>query len=111
VTALEHPPYSPELAAADFYLFPRLKSALKGRRFCDATDIIKNVTGELKRLVQRGFQECFQQLYSRRQKCIVVHEEYFEGNVAEMIVLLVFLRKKCDFGKILNVPRAYRTVI
>jgi hypothetical protein len=26
---------TPDLAAADFYLFPRLKSALKGRRFCD----------------------------------------------------------------------------
>jgi len=45
VTTLEHPPYSPELAAADFYLFPRLKSVLKGRPFCDATDIIKNATG------------------------------------------------------------------
>jgi len=29
VTTLEHPPYSPDLAAADFYLFPGMKSALK----------------------------------------------------------------------------------
>ena len=29
-----------------------LKSALKERRFCDATDIIKNATEELKRLSQ-----------------------------------------------------------
>ena len=41
---------SPDLAPADFYLFPRLKSALKGRNFCDTTDIIKNATEELKRL-------------------------------------------------------------
>ena len=27
-----------------FYLFPRLKSALNGRHFCGAPDIIKNVT-------------------------------------------------------------------
>jgi len=33
VTTLEHPPHSPELAAVDFYLFPRLKSALKRRHF------------------------------------------------------------------------------
>jgi transposase len=39
VTALEHPLYCPDLAAAAFYLFPRLKSALKGRRFCGGTDI------------------------------------------------------------------------
>jgi hypothetical protein len=50
VTTLEHPPYSRDLAAADFYLFRRLKSALKGRRFCDAIDIVKNATEELKSL-------------------------------------------------------------
>jgi len=43
-------PYSPDLAPADFHLFPSLKSALKGRRFCDATDIIENATEELKGL-------------------------------------------------------------
>jgi len=32
---LEHPPYSPDQAISDFYLFPSLKSALKGRSFCD----------------------------------------------------------------------------
>jgi hypothetical protein len=58
---MQHHPYSPGLAAADFYLFRRLKSALKERRFCDATDI-KNATEELKRLSLNGFQECFQHL-------------------------------------------------
>ena len=98
MTILEHPPYSPELAAADFYLFLRLKSAMKGRRFYNVTDIIKNATGELKRLVQRGYQKCFQQLYSRWQKCIVVHGEYIEENVTEMIVLFVFLRNNVISG-------------
>jgi hypothetical protein len=46
VATLGHPP---TLAAADFYVFHRLKSALKGRRFGDASDIIKNATAELKR--------------------------------------------------------------
>jgi transposase len=62
---LEHPPYPPDLAAANFYLFLGLKSAMKGRRFCVATDIIKNATEELKRLSQNGFQKCFQHLHSR----------------------------------------------
>jgi hypothetical protein len=64
VTTLQHPPYSPNMTAADFYLFPWLKSALKGRRFCDATDIIKNAMEELKRFSQNILQECFQHLYS-----------------------------------------------
>jgi transposase len=62
VTTMKHPSYSPDLAAAYFYLFPQLKSALKGWCFCDATDIIKNVTEELQRFSQNDFQECFQHL-------------------------------------------------
>ena len=59
MTTLHHPPFAPDLSPADFYLLPRLKSALKGRRLCDATDINKNATVELKILSQNGFQECF----------------------------------------------------
>jgi hypothetical protein len=50
VTTLKKPPYSPDLAPADFYPFPMPKSAMKGQRVCDATGSIKNVTDELKRL-------------------------------------------------------------
>jgi histone-lysine N-methyltransferase SETMAR len=62
VTTLEHPPYSPDLAPAHFHLLFSLKSALKRRRFCGATD--NNATEEQKRLSQNGFQECFQHVYS-----------------------------------------------
>ena len=48
VTTLENPPYTSDMAPTNFCIFARLKSALKGRRFCDATDIIKNATEELK---------------------------------------------------------------
>jgi hypothetical protein len=44
VITLKHPQYSSELGPTDLYLFPRLKSALKWWRFCDATDIINNAT-------------------------------------------------------------------
>ena len=70
-----------DLAPADFYLSPQLKSALKGWRYCGAADIKKNVTEELKGLLQNGFQERFQHLYSRWQKCVFAQGEYFEGNV------------------------------
>ena len=52
VTKLEHPPYSPDLAAADFYCSLSTEITRKGRHFCDATDIIKNATEELKRLLE-----------------------------------------------------------
>ena len=47
VRTLQHPPYSPDVAAADFYLFPRLKSALMGQHSCAATYIIKSPMEEL----------------------------------------------------------------
>jgi len=82
VTILEQLPYSPDLAPCDFYLLPRLKTALKGRLFCDATGCTENAPEELKRLSENVFQKCSPQLYSHWQKCIVSQGGYFEGNVA-----------------------------
>jgi hypothetical protein len=39
IMKLDHPPYSPDLAPCDFWLFPKLKTALKGHRFSDIADI------------------------------------------------------------------------
>ena len=90
---MQHPLNSPNLAPADFYLFRRMKSALKGRRLFDATYIIKNATEELKTVSQNGFQECFQHLCSHWQKCIVAQGDYFEGNVVSFIVLFCVSHK------------------
>jgi hypothetical protein len=32
-TVIPHPPYSPDLASCDFFLFPKMKPLLKKRRF------------------------------------------------------------------------------
>jgi hypothetical protein len=52
------------LAPADIYLFPVFQSALNGRSFCDAADIIKNATGELNKLSQTDFQKYLLHLYT-----------------------------------------------
>jgi hypothetical protein len=59
-----------------------MKSQLKGRRFYDAPDMIKNVTVELKFISQNGYQEWFQHFCNRWQKCVVAQGYYFEGNAA-----------------------------
>ena len=59
VITLEYPPYSPGLAEFNFYLFSLMKSALKGRRFCDSTDNIKNVMEELKKDFTKWFPGMF----------------------------------------------------
>jgi hypothetical protein len=58
---MEHQPYSLDLALNDFWLFPKIKSALKGRRFQDIEDIRRNVTKVLEATPQQTFQKCFQQ--------------------------------------------------
>jgi hypothetical protein len=72
VTALEHLPYSPDLVTAEVYLLPQLRSALKARGFCDATDNNKNAMKELKRLSQNDFPLSQAYSYTRRlfwRKC------------------------------------------
>ena len=58
-TSLEIPPYSPELDLTDVYPFPRLNSASKRRRSCDATDMFKNAKEEMKRLFTKWLPEIF----------------------------------------------------
>ena len=78
-TTLEHPPYSFDLALADSYLFPRMKIKLKGHRFTDLDDVIKNLTKQLKDLSKTAFRECFEQLYERWKKCVAARGKHFEG--------------------------------
>ena len=39
IAVLEQPPYSPDLAPCDFFLFPKLKKVIKGTRFQDSEAI------------------------------------------------------------------------
>ncbi|GBO13735.1 hypothetical protein AVEN_14207-1 [Araneus ventricosus] len=79
VTTLEHPLYSPDLAPADFYLFPRLKMKLKGHCFVDSDEVIENAMKQLKDLSKNGFQECFEQLYECWKKYVDAGGKYFGG--------------------------------
>jgi len=38
ITVIPHPPYSPDLAPCDFFLFPRMKGQMKGKRFADVSE-------------------------------------------------------------------------
>jgi len=54
------PPYSPDLAPADFFLFKKLKSTLKGRRFQTIEEIKENSLQDLRAIPQNTFQDAFQ---------------------------------------------------
>jgi hypothetical protein len=44
ITVLDHPPYSPDLAPADFWLFQKVKLAMKGDRHDTIQDIERECT-------------------------------------------------------------------
>jgi histone-lysine N-methyltransferase SETMAR len=44
ITKMDHPFYSPDLAPCDFWLFSKLKIAMKGQRFADIPAIQRNMT-------------------------------------------------------------------
>jgi len=64
------PPYSPDLAPSDFWLFPTLKMGLKGARFATMEDIKSNATVELQKIPKEAFRRCFQQWQDRWSKCV-----------------------------------------
>jgi len=48
IITLDHPPYSPDLAPCDFWLFPKLKLAMKGKTYSTIPTIQKASTDILK---------------------------------------------------------------
>jgi hypothetical protein len=76
---MDQPPYSPDLAPCDFWLFPKLKNALKGQKFADISDIQRNLT-LLRGILENDFQDCFWQWHHWLRKCIASQGEYFKGD-------------------------------
>ena len=77
IQMLEHPPYSPDLAPADYFLFPRVKELLAGRRLTQET--IKTTWEGVLRLVSKDeFATAFQRWYERCDKCIRIGGNYVE---------------------------------
>jgi transposase len=82
-TVLPQPPYSPDLAPADFFLFPKLKSTLKGRRFESIEAIKTNSLAHLRSIPKTAFQECFRTLKKHWQRCIQSWGKRFECDKSE----------------------------
>ena len=57
-----HPPYSPDLAACDFCLFPKLKEKLRGCRYETIEEMKEAVMKVIDTLTQEDFHEAFQML-------------------------------------------------
>ena len=78
LATLPQPSYSPDLAPADFFLFLRIKTALKGTRFGTIEAIQTAVTKALNEVPVDAFQDAYRAWKSRWQKCVDAQGEYFE---------------------------------
>jgi histone-lysine N-methyltransferase SETMAR len=58
ITVLEHPPYSPDLAPCDFYLFPNIKSVLKETHFVSVENVKAKTAKILNSLTEHDLQNC-----------------------------------------------------
>jgi len=81
-SVVPHPPSSPDLAPADFFLFPKIKTTLKGRHFQPIEEIQENAIRELRAITESAFQEAFQQWKKRWERCITSRGDNFAGDSA-----------------------------
>ena len=72
-------PYSPDLAPAGYFLFPKVKSHLKGRLFDSFSDIQKAVTSTLNTTAKDDFYKGIQKLYDRANLCVQLQGIYVEN--------------------------------
>ncbi|UYV76619.1 hypothetical protein LAZ67_14001482 [Cordylochernes scorpioides] len=77
---MPQPPYYPDLAPCDFFLFPKLKRPMKGRRYATLDEIKTASKEELKKILKNDFLKCFEDWKNRWHKCIISHGDYFEGD-------------------------------
>ena len=70
------PPYSPDLATCDFWLFPKLKDS----RYETIEEMKEAVTKVIDTLTQEDIPEAFQKLLERYNKCIAAGGKYFKGD-------------------------------
>jgi hypothetical protein len=78
IPVVPHQPYSSDLAPYDFFLFPRLKNTLKGKRFQDVAEIKLNTTRQLQAIPEQASHTCIEKWKDRWNRCIQSGGSYFD---------------------------------
>ncbi|CAK9816389.1 Mariner Mos1 transposase [Anthophora quadrimaculata] len=75
---LPHPPYSPDLAPSDYYLFPNMKKWLAGKKFLSNEEVIAETNYYFADLDKSYYMEGIAKLEHRWTKCIELEGDYVE---------------------------------
>ena len=76
IKTVPQPPYSPDLAPGDFWLFPKLR----GCCYETIEEMKKSVMKVIDTLTQEDFHGALQKLLEWYNKCIAAGGDHFEGN-------------------------------
>ena len=78
---VDHPPYSPDLAPADFWFFPYLKSQIRGRIFTSVAELQDHLMTVISAMPKSVFHKCIHETLPHRwRKYIPAGGAYFEGD-------------------------------
>ena len=104
IKIVPHPPYDPDLAPCDFWLFPKLMEKLRRYRYETIEEMKEVVTKVINTLTQEDIHGAFQKLLERYNKCIAAGGDYFEGDVGFMCVLSIKVPILKKSGNVFNDP-------
>ncbi|GFG37441.1 hypothetical protein Cfor_07169 [Coptotermes formosanus] len=69
-----------DLVPCDFFLFPKLKTHLKGHHFGTVENVQAAATRALNNISSEHFLHCYEQWQQRWNRCIRSQGAYFEGD-------------------------------
>ena len=75
---LPHPPYSPDLAPSDFYLFADLKKMLHGKRFSSDDEVVAATDAYLEAKDKSFDKKGIESLEKRSNDCITMEGDYVD---------------------------------
>lgn len=75
---LDHPPYSPDPARSDIFLFPHLKIALAGQRFSSNGETITFVNNYFTEKNAEYYLDGLERWEHRWEKCVELQGDYVE---------------------------------
>ena len=78
VQLVTHPPYSPDLALCDWFLFPSVKKQLKGKQFQNAEDARAFFEGVIFGIPQSTWSGVIDSWFERMVKCVQAKGGFIE---------------------------------
>ena len=76
MSQLPHPPYSPDLAPSDFYLFGEIKRRLAGKKLTTRDQLLEEIKAETKKISKETLEKVYDELIERLTAVSESHGDY-----------------------------------